>query len=122
MGLNGAMLFGRTRGRNLDHPDNWSIFETAAALRAPLYIHPQSPVPPVRDALYGGFGEEVDAAFATFGLGWHYETGVQILRMVLPGVFDRFPDLQLITAETTLLPVCIRHSHSIVPGGLLVTS
>jgi predicted TIM-barrel fold metal-dependent hydrolase len=99
LGLNGAMLFGRTRDRNLDHPDNWPIFETAAALRAPLYIHPQSPVPAVRDALYRGFGDEVDAAFATFGLGWHYETGVQILRMVLAGVFDRLPDLQLITGH-----------------------
>jgi predicted TIM-barrel fold metal-dependent hydrolase len=99
LGLNGAMLFGRTRDRNLDHPNNWPIFETAAALRAPLYIHPQSPVLAVRDVLYGGFGDEVDAAFATFGLGWHYETGVQILRMVLAGVFDRFPDLQLITGH-----------------------
>jgi len=25
LGLNGAMLFGRTRERNLDHPDNWPI-------------------------------------------------------------------------------------------------
>ena len=99
LGLNGAMLFGRTRERNLDHPDNWPIFETAAALRALLYIHPQSPVPAVRDAIYGGLNETVDAAFATFGLGWHYETGVQILRMVLAGVFDRFPDLQLITGH-----------------------
>lgn len=99
LGLNGAMLFGRTRDRNLDHRDNWPIFEMAAALRAPLYIHPQSPVPAVRDALYSGFGGDVDATFATFGLGWHYETGVQILRMVLAGVFDRFPDLQLITGH-----------------------
>ena len=99
LGLNGAMLFGRTRDRNLDHRDNWPIFETAAALRAPLYIHPQSPVPAVRDALYSGNGDDVDAAFATFGLGWHYETGVQILRMILAGVFDRFPDLQMITGH-----------------------
>ncbi len=99
LGLNGAMLFGRTRDRNLDHADNWPIFEAAAALRAPLYIHPQSPVPAVRDALYSGFGKATDAAFATFGLGWHYETGMQILRMVLAGVFDRFPDLQLITGH-----------------------
>jgi uncharacterized protein len=99
LGLNGAMLFGRTRERNLDHRDNWPIFEAAAALRAPLYIHPQSPVPAVREALYGGFGEAADAAFATFGLGWHYETGVQILRMTLAGVFDQFPDLQLITGH-----------------------
>jgi hypothetical protein len=99
LGLNGALLFGRTRERNLDHPDNWPIFEAAAALRAPLYIHPQSPVPAVREALYSGFGDDIDSAFATFGLGWHYETGVQILRLVLAGVFDRFPDLQLITGH-----------------------
>lgn len=42
LGLNGAMLFGRTRDRNLDDPANWPIFEAAAALRAPLYLHPQS--------------------------------------------------------------------------------
>ena len=99
LGLNGAMLFGRTRDRNLDHPDNWPIFEAAAALRAPLYIHPQSPVTAVREALYSGFGNDIDSAFATFGLGWHYETGVQILRLVLAGVFDRYPDLQLITGH-----------------------
>ena len=99
LGLHGAMLFGRTRDRNLDHPDNWPIFEAAAALRAPLYIHPQAPVPAVRDALYGGFGDDLDGALSTFGLGWHYETGVQILRMVLAGVFDRFPDLQIITGH-----------------------
>ena len=99
LGMNGAMLFGRTRDRNLDHSDNWPIFEAASALRAPLYIHPQSPAPAVRDAIYSGLGEAVDPALATFGLGWHYETGVQILRMVLAGVFDRFPDLQLITGH-----------------------
>jgi predicted TIM-barrel fold metal-dependent hydrolase len=36
LGLNGAMLFGRTRERNIDHPDNEPIFEAAAAWRAPL--------------------------------------------------------------------------------------
>ena len=99
LGLNGAMLFGRTRARNLDHPDNEPIFEAAAALRAPLYIHPQSPLPAVRDAIYSGFGDTVDNAFATHGLGWHYETGLQILRMVLAGVFDRHPDLQVVTGH-----------------------
>lgn len=99
LGLNGAMLFGRTHERNLDHPDNWPIFETASALRAPLYLHPQSPLPAVRDAIYSGFGDTVDAAFATHGIGWHYETGVQILRLIVAGVFDRFPDLQIITGH-----------------------
>jgi uncharacterized protein len=96
LGLNGALVFGRTGERNLDHPDNWPIFEAAAALRAPLYIHPQLPQRRVRAALYSGFGEAIDSAFAAFGIGWHYETGVQFLRLALAGVFDHFPDLQVV--------------------------
>ena len=96
LGLNGALLFGRTGERNLDDPANWPIFEAAAALRCPLYIHPQIPQRGVRDALYSGFGEAVDGAFATHGIGWHYESGVQFLRLALAGVFDRLPDLQVL--------------------------
>jgi uncharacterized protein len=96
LGLNGALLFGRTRERNLDHPGNWPIFEAAEALGAPLYLHPQMSQPFVRAALYSGFGDALDAAFATHGIGWHYETGVQFLRLALAGVFDRFPDLQVV--------------------------
>lgn len=96
LGLNGALLFGRTAARNLDHPDNWPVFEAAASLRAPLYIHPQIPQPPVRAALYAGFGDAIDTAFATHGIGWHYESGVQFLRLALAGVFDRFPDLRVL--------------------------
>ncbi len=96
LGLHGAMVFGRTGERNLDHPDNWPIFEAAHALRAPLYLHPQIPQSPVRTSLYSGFGDAVDAAFATHGIGWHYETGVQFLRLALAGVFDRFPDLRIL--------------------------
>jgi len=96
LGLNGAMLFGRTGDRNLDHPDFLPIFEIAADLRAPIYLHPQSPLPSIRSAYYGGFDHAVDTAFATGGIGWHYETGVQALRLVLSGVFERLPDLHLI--------------------------
>ena len=96
LGLKGALLCGRTRYKNLDHPDFWPIFETAARLRAPLFIHPPIPQRVVRDVYYSGFGSKVDLAFATFGLGWHYESGIQFLRMILAGVFDRFPELQII--------------------------
>ena len=37
--------------------------------------------------------------FATFGIGWYYETGVQLLRLILSGVFDSFPDLQVIVGH-----------------------
>lgn len=99
LGLNGAMVFGRTRDRNMDEPEFWPIYEAAAALKAPLHLHPQSPPAAVRRAYYSGYGPHVDAALATHGIGWHYDSGVQILRLILSGVFDRFPDLQVIVGH-----------------------
>ena len=99
LGLHGAMVFGRTKDRNFDDRAFWPIFEAASALKAPLYIHPQSPQKEVRDIYYSGFGEQVDTSFACAGIGWHYETGVQVLRMILAGVFDRFPDLRIIAGH-----------------------
>lgn len=94
--LQGAMVFGRTGERNSDHPDFWPIFEAASALKVPLYLHPQTPQTEVVDAYYKGFEGLTDFLFARSGIGWHYETGVQIVRMALAGVFDRFPDLQVV--------------------------
>lgn len=96
LGLRGAMMFGRTRDRNADADDFLPIYEAAAALRVPIYLHPQTPPRAVRDAYYSGLGDPLDLQLATGGIGWHYETGVQLLRMILSGVFDRFPDLQVI--------------------------
>jgi predicted TIM-barrel fold metal-dependent hydrolase len=96
LGLAGTMLCGRTRERNLDHPDFRPILKTAAMLNVPVFIHPQIPQRAVRDIYYSGFGDPIDTAFATFGLGWHYEAGIQFQRLMLAGVFDVLPDLQII--------------------------
>ena len=90
------MPFGRTGERNLDHPDFLPLLEAAAAMRAPLYLHPQSPQPGVRRAYYQGLGDGIESVFGTGGIGWHYETGVQVLRLILAGVFERLPDLRII--------------------------
>ncbi len=120
LGLNGAMLFGRTRERDIEHPDFWPIYEAAAALRAPLHLHPQSPPPTVRAAYYVGFDEFVDAAFTTHAIGWHYDTGVQLLRLILAGVFDRFPELQVIVGHwgEMVLYYLERIEHLDVTAGL----
>ncbi|MFZ0088305.1 MAG: amidohydrolase family protein [Solirubrobacteraceae bacterium] len=99
LGLKGAMLCGRTGDRNVDDPDFAEIYATAADLGVPIYIHPRLPVMPVRDAYYSGFGDQLDAFFAGFGLGWHYETGIQLLRLILSGTFDQHPDLQVIVGH-----------------------
>jgi predicted TIM-barrel fold metal-dependent hydrolase len=96
LGLSGAMLCGRTRDKNLDHPDFLPMFGTAAKLGVPMFVHPQIPQRAVREVYYSGFGDLIDTAFATFALGWHYEAGIQFVRLMLAGVFDRYPDVQII--------------------------
>ena len=96
LGMKGAMLTGRTRNASLNAPQFLPIFETAARLRVPLYLHPQIPVKAVRDVYYTGFGEDLDTMFATGGWGWHAESGIQALRLILAGVFDKFPQMQMI--------------------------
>ena len=95
----GAMLCGRTRERNADHPSFLPIYEAAADLRVPIYMHPQIPVRSVRDAYYSGFGETADLLLSTGAIGWHYEAGIQVLRLILSGVLDRFPNLQIISGH-----------------------
>jgi predicted TIM-barrel fold metal-dependent hydrolase len=99
LGLQGAMIFGRTGNQNLDHPDMSPVLEAADALRAPLYLHPQTPQSGVLEAYYLGFNEGVDSLLARAGIGWHYETGMQIVRMAVAGVFDKYPDLKIITGH-----------------------
>lgn len=96
LGFRGAMLYGRTGDAHADAPQFDEIYAAAERLRVPLYLHPQTPVRPVIDAYYKGFDEKVDFMFATFGVGWYYDNGVQLMRMIFSGVFDRHPDLQVI--------------------------
>jgi len=99
LGLQGAMVFGRIGEKNFDHPDYWPILEVASERRIPLYMHPQTPPLGVRQAYYTGFNAQVDALFASAGIGWHFDAGMQIVRMALAGVFERFKNLRVITGH-----------------------
>ncbi len=96
LGCKGAVLFGRVGDKNLDHPIFEPTFACAAELNVPLLIHPQIPPTSVRDSYYAGFGAPIDLALSTFALGWHFEAGIQFVRLILGGVFDRHPHLQVI--------------------------
>jgi predicted TIM-barrel fold metal-dependent hydrolase len=96
LGFKGTMLCGRVGTDHLDHSRFHPIFACAAALGAPILLHPRTPPSAVRDAYYSGFNPVVDACFATFGMGWHYDAGLQFLRLILSGTFDRLPELQVI--------------------------
>jgi uncharacterized protein len=96
LGLKGAMIHGVTEGRFLDDPAFLPVLERAAALAVPIYLHPAFPPAPVRDAYYAGLDPAVSFVLATSGWGWHSEVGIHALRLILAGVFDRLPTLQII--------------------------
>ncbi|MFF7755938.1 amidohydrolase family protein [Streptomyces sp. NPDC007971] len=98
LGFRGAMLYGRTGDKLADAPEFDDLYATAERLRVPLHFHPQTPVPAVLDAYYSGLGQ-VGMGLATAGLGWYYDLGVQYLRMIFSGVFDRHPGLQVIAGH-----------------------
>ena len=96
LGFKGAMINGTTHGRFLDDRSFLPILERAVALSVPIYVHPGVPPAAVREAYYSGFDPAVNFSLSTAGWGWHSEVGIHALRLILAGVFDRFPSLQII--------------------------
>lgn len=95
----GALINSNINGRYFDDKFFWPVFETAQALGVPIYLHPFIPPKPVVDAYYSGFAPEISAFLALAGVGWHIDVGVHCLRLILGGVFDRFPALQVIVGH-----------------------
>jgi 2,3-dihydroxybenzoate decarboxylase len=88
LGLKGAVVNSHTQGRYLDEPEFWPIFEAAEALDVPIYIHPYTPPPAmIQPFLPRG----LDGAIYGFAV----ETGLHLLRIIVGGVFDRFPKLKI---------------------------
>ncbi|MDI3468447.1 MAG: 2-amino-3-carboxymuconate-6-semialdehyde decarboxylase [Pseudolabrys sp.] len=96
LGFKGTNINGHTRGHYLDDPFFAPVLDCAVALDVPIYLHPTVPHKPVADALYGGFAPSVSGVLASSGWGWHIETAIHLLRMILGGVFDRHPKLQIV--------------------------
>ena len=95
-GFKGAAINGHVRGRYLDDRFFWPILESAEALDLPIYLHPTQPPKAVIDASYAGFSPVVSDLLAGPGWGWHIETAIHVIRLILGGVFDRYPKLQIV--------------------------
>jgi 2,3-dihydroxybenzoate decarboxylase len=89
LGLKGAIINSHTHGEYLDDPKFWPIFEAAEALDVPVYIHPTA----LSNAMIAPFLDRgMDGAIYGFAV----ETGLHILRIIVSGVFDRFPKLKIV--------------------------
>jgi len=89
LGFKAVIINGHTKGEYLDNPKFLPILEAAAALNAPIYIHPTGmPKAMVQHFLESG----LDGAVYGFGV----DTGLHALRLIVSGVFDRLPNLKII--------------------------
>jgi 5-carboxyvanillate decarboxylase len=87
--LSGVMINSHTNGEYLDETKYWPILEAAASLDVPIYIHPRAPVP------------SMAAAYRKYQLehaiwGYAVEVGLHAVRLILSGVFDKYPKLRIV--------------------------
>jgi len=99
LGFHGALINGTTEDRFLDDPRFDPILAAAEALGVPVYLHPHLAPEAVRAVYYGNLPSNAGVVLETAGWGWHSETAIHVLRLVLSGALDRHPRLKLIVGH-----------------------
>ena len=121
LGFVGAMLAGRYKGRFYNEPEFLPIFEKAAELDVPVYFHPAFIPMEVQDAYYksDSYSYIVASEFGSAGYGWHSEVGIQIVRLILSGIFDKFPNLKFISGHWgETIPAFLDRMDTILDKGI----
>jgi hypothetical protein len=115
-GFRGAAINGHIRGRYLDDKFFWPILERAEVLNVPIYLHPTQPPQSIIDASYKGFDPMVTTMLAGAGWGWHIETAIHIIRLILGGAFDHYPKLQIVIGHMgETLPFMVQRLDRTLP-------
>jgi uncharacterized protein len=110
----GAMIHGTTEGRFLDHPSYGGLLAAAVELDVPIYIHPHLAPAPVREAYYSGLEQGAGRVLEAAGWGWHSETAIHLLRLVLAGTLDKHPKLKIIIGHMgEMLPVMLARADAV---------
>ena len=114
LGFLGALINGTTEGRFLDHPSFDGILSQAEALDVPIYIHPHLAPEAVREVYYSGLEPGAGRVLEAAGWGWHSETALHVLRLVLSGALDRHPGLKLIIGHMgEMLPMMLARDDDV---------
>ena len=107
--FSGALINGTTEGRFLDHPSYDGLLAAAVELDVPIYIHPHLPPEPVRQAYYSDLPPGAARVLQSAAWGWHSETAIHVLRLVMAGTLDRHPRLKLIIGHMgEMLPMMLQ--------------
>ena len=93
LGAKGIQIFTNMNGRPMDDPEFFPIFERMAKhYKLPIWVHP------TRTAKFRDYPVEEKSKYEIWWLfGWPYETSVFMGRMVFSGMFDKLPELKIIT-------------------------
>jgi uncharacterized protein len=92
LGARGIQLYTNINDRPLDAPEFQPIFDEMAKRRLPIWIHP------TRGADFPDYKTESKSLYEIWWtFGWPYETSVAMSRLVFSGLFDRHPDIAIIT-------------------------
>ena len=101
----------------LDDPRFTPVWETAVKLKVPVYVHPAPPPEVVKQAYFSGLPGETGNLLSIAGWGWHAETGLHTLRLIVSGLFDRLPELQVIIGHMGEgLPYAMARTSGILSG------
>jgi uncharacterized protein len=78
--------------RPLDGPEFMPLYEKMNEVNLPIWLHPtrSSDIPDYRS-------EDHSKYMISHTLGWPYETGAAMTRLVFSGILEKFPELKIIT-------------------------
>ena len=106
----GVQIFSSVAGRPLDQPEFRPLFDRMAELDLPIWIHP------ARTAATADYPDESRSKYDIWwAFGWPYETSAAMARLVFSGLFDRQPNLKIITHHCGAM---IPYFEGRVGGGL----
>lgn len=92
LGARGVQIFSNVDGRPLDAPEFLPVFDSMAAQDLPIWLHPARP------SSFPDYAAEKKSRYEMWWVfGWPYETSVAMGRLVFSGLFDRHPNLKIIT-------------------------
>jgi predicted TIM-barrel fold metal-dependent hydrolase len=92
LGARGIQIFTNIAGHPLDEERFKPVFAMMAGYGLPVWLHP------ARNASMPDYASEQKSRFEMWWcFGWPYETSVAMARLVFSGVFDRHPDLKIVT-------------------------
>ena len=92
LGALGAQIFSNVNGLPLDDERFFPVFEAAQRLQRPLLLHP------ARGAGFADYPGEPKSKYEIWWtFGWPYETSVAMQRLVFSRLFDRLPDIRIVT-------------------------